>query len=219
MSICLSRMTYPHMKQHFGDGFHVFYMETFCGNPIQSGEVCALCSKKGPTRTQWSRQFDHGLISGELSPHSHIFGSEWYNKKVATYGTPSQAVVELAMEAQRRTRNRIRGATKQKLVVRRKASTPTSIASSDSSVVDQLRSSVMKRTPSESSMAESMDDPISIQGVMRIKLKATVVDGMNVWLDESSGSVYERIDGQPRGMRLGSWDGQSFTEGSSVSCV
>ena len=216
MAVCLSRMTYPHMKQHFGDGFHVFYMETFCGNPVKSGDVCELCSRKGPTRIQWSRRFDHGVISGEIAPHSHIFGSEWYNKKVATYGTPSQAVVELAMEAQRRTRGRIRGVAKPKVIVRRKASTPTSTTSSDSSVVDQLRSSVMKRSPSDSSMAESMDEPITLQGVVRIKLKATVVDGMNVWLDESAGNVYERMDGQPRGMLLGTWDGRCFTEGSAA---
>lgn len=215
-------MTYPYMKQHFGDGYHVFYMESFCGNSIQSGEVCTLCSKKGPTRIQSSRLFDHGLISGELSPHSHIFSSEWYNKKVATYGIPSQAVVELAMEAQHKTRTRVRGTAKpkSKLIVRRKASTPTSStsasSSSDSSVMEQLQTSVIKRTPSQESMAESMDEPIEIQSVVRLKLKATVMDGQNVWHDESSGNVYIRMEGQPRGEHLGTWDGVSLEVSSCV---
>ncbi len=219
MATCQARITYPHLKQHFGDGYHVFYLETFCGNPIPSGTHCKLCQTKSDTRVQFSRRFDHGLVSGELPPHSHIFGSEWYEKKTATYGTPSQAVVELAMEAQRRARSGNRAppvAAKPKLVVRRKAATPSSTASSsDSSVVDQLHSSIIKRTPSQESMAESMDDPIEVQTVVRMKLKATIVEGREVWLETATGNVYERVAGQPRGPLMGTWDGFTFTE----SCV
>ena len=227
MQPCLARITYPHLKQHFGDGYHTFYMETFCGGPVESGELCKMCIQKTDTRIHWSRRFDHGLVSGEISPHSHIFGSAWYTDKLATYGTPSQAVVELAMEAQRRTRNRIRSiplntqVPKQKLVTRRKATTPSSStsasASSESSVMDQLHTSIIKRTPSHESMAESMDDPIEVQTVIRIKLKSTFMEGMEVWLDEGSGNVYRRISGKPRGPLLGIWNGNdSFTESACV---
>ena len=211
----MARITHPHLKQHFGDGYHTFYMETFCGNTATSETLCMFCAKKSDTRIQYSRRFDHGIVTGEVSPHSHIFGSEWYLKKTATYGTPSQAVVELAMEAQRRSRNRIAAPSsvstpKQKLVIRRKPSTPTSATSSDSSVMDQLHTSVIKRTPSQESMAESMDDPIEVQTVVRIKLKATVVEDMEVWLDDESGNVYRREAGKPRGALLGVWDGETF---------
>ena len=225
MSQCLARITYPHLKQHFGDGYHTFYMETFCGARVESGELCKMCVTKSNTRVQHSRRFDHGIVSGEISPHSHIFGSAWYTNKLATYGTPSQAVVELAMEAQRRTRNRIRSTPlpnatappKQKLVVRRKATTPSSSASSsESSVMDQLHTSVIKRTPSQESMAEVMDDPIEVQSVVRIRLKSTVVEGMEVWLDGLSGNVYERVSGRPRGPLLGIWNEGTFTESSCV---
>lgn len=218
----MARITFPHLKQHFGDGYHTFYMETFCGNNVESGELCKFCVKKSDTRVQHSRRFDHGLVSGELSPHSHIFGSEWYEKRTATYGTPSQAVVELAMEAQRRSRNRIAAppstahSAPKKLAIRRKPSTPTSATSSDSSVMDQLHASVIKRTPSQESMAESMDDPIEVQTVVRIKLKATVVNNMDVWLDDESGNVYRRITGKQRGELLGTWDGTTFRESSCV---
>lgn len=219
----MARITYPHLKQHFGDGYHTFYMEVFCENVAESGELCKLCVKKSDTRVQHSRRFDHGLVSGEISPHSHIFGSDWYHKKTATYGTPSQAVVELAMEVQRRSRNRIRNppstpqvAPKQKLIVRRKASTPTSATSSDSSVMDQLHTSVIKRTPSQESMAESMDDPIEVQTVVRIKLKACTVEDMDVWLDDTSGNVYCRVPGKPRGAFLGTWNGATFLASSCV---
>ena len=218
----MARITYPHLKQHFGDDYHTFYMEVFCENMADSGELCKLCVKKSDTRVQHSRRFDHGLVSGEISPQSHIFGSEWYIKKTATYGTPSQAVVELAMEAQRRSRNRIRNppstakGTTKKLVVRRKASTPSSSTSSDSSVMNQLHSPVIKRTPSQESMAESMDDPIEVQTVVRIKLKACTVEDMDVWLDDASGNVYCRVPGKPRGALLGTWDGSIFQESSCV---
>lgn len=219
MTTCQARITFPHLKQHFGDGFHVFYMETFCGKPISSGTLCKLCHIKSDTRVQSSRRFDHGLVTGELSPHSHIFGSEWYTKKVTTYGTPSQAVIELAMEAQRRARNGIRTPPtlpKQKLTVRRKTGTPSSsTSSSDSSVVEQLQSSIIKRTPSQESMAESMDDPIEVQSVVRMKLKATIVEGKDVWLDSDTGYVYTRYVGQPRGPLLGTWHGTTFVP----SCV
>ena len=223
MPPCEARITHAHLKQHFGDGYHTFYMETFCENTADAGNLCMFCSKKSDTRIQYSRRFDHGLVSDEVSPHSHIFGSAWYDKKTATYGMPSQAVVELAMEAQRRTRNRIRtppstakGTPKQKLIVRRKASTPSSSTSSDSSVMDQLHSPVIKRTPSQESMAESMDDPIEVQTVVRIKLKACTVEDMDVWLDDTSGNVYKRVVGKPRGALLGTWDGATFTEASCV---
>jgi hypothetical protein len=213
MTTCPSRITYPHLKEHFGDEFHVFYLETVCGAPVESGTVCKLCAIKSTTRVQVSRRFDHGLVTGELSPHSHIFGSEWYCKKVATYGTPSQAVVERAMEAQRRARNGIRSvAAKPKLVVRRKASTPSSSTSSSSSVIDQLQTSIIKRTPSQESMAESMDDPIEVQSIVRMKLKATIVEGVHVWLDETTGNVYTRVSGQPRGPLLGIWNEGTFTK-------
>lgn len=227
MTQCLARITHPHLKQHFGDGFHCFYMETFCGNRIESGEVCKGCVQKSNTRVQWSRRFDHGLVSGEVSPHSHLFGSEWYIKKVATYGMPSQAVIELAMEAQRRTRNRIRNppsvstsesSPKPKPILRRKATTSSSSTSSDSSVMEQLHTSVIQRTPSQESMAESMDDPIEVQTVVRITLKATTMEGMDVWLDTVSGNVYRRVSGQPRGPLLGIWSEGAFTEGAAA-CV
>lgn len=215
MPHCEARITHPHLKQHFGDGYHTFYMETFCENTADAGNLCRFCSKKSDTRIQYSRRFDHGLVSNEVSPHSHIFGSAWYDKKTATYGMPSQAVVELAMETQRRTRNRIR-TPKQKIIVRRKASTPSSSTSSDSSVMDQLNTSVIQRTPSQESMAESMDDPIEVQTVVRIKLKACTIETMDVWLDDASGNVYKREAGKPRGALLGTWDGTTFTEASCV---
>jgi N-methylhydantoinase A/oxoprolinase/acetone carboxylase beta subunit len=99
---CQKRITYPALAVKFGDGKHRFYLESVCAVAIDQGQkLCNEClNKVAQTRTQDSHTFAHGLVSGPYTKESHIYNSDWYKAKVATYGAPADAIVEVAMQAQ-----------------------------------------------------------------------------------------------------------------------
>lgn len=102
---CKKRITNQDLLVRFGDGKHRFYLESVCAEPVAEGNLCAYCLRlTAQTKTQDVKTFPHGLVTGEYPQDSHIFDSPWYHKKVKAYGEPSKDVVDLAMEAQTKSR-------------------------------------------------------------------------------------------------------------------
>ncbi len=99
---CQKRITYPALAVKFGDGKHRFYLESVCAASVGDGQkLCGEClNKVAQTKTQDSHTFPHGLVSGPYTKESHIFDSDWYKAKVATYGPPAAETLEIAMQAQ-----------------------------------------------------------------------------------------------------------------------
>lgn len=99
---CQKRITYPALAVKFGDGKHRFYLESVCAAAVVEGQkLCVEClNKVAQTRTQDSHTFPHGLVSGAYTKESHMYDSDWYKAKVATYGLPTPYVLEVAMQAQ-----------------------------------------------------------------------------------------------------------------------
>lgn len=99
---CQKRITYPALAVKFGDGKHRFYLESVCAAKVDQGQkLCNEClNKVVQTKTQDSHTFPHGVVSGPYTKESHMYDSDWYKAKVATYGAPAEAIVELAMQAQ-----------------------------------------------------------------------------------------------------------------------
>jgi len=99
---CQKRITYPTLAVKFGDGKHRFYLESVCAAAIDQGQrLCNEClNKVAQTKTQDSHTFPHGLVSGSYTKESHMYDSDWYKAKVATYGAPADAILEVAMQAQ-----------------------------------------------------------------------------------------------------------------------
>lgn len=99
---CQKRITYKALEVKFGDGKHRFYLESVCAAPTAEGQkLCVECLNKSiQTKTQDTHTFPHGLVSGPYTKESHIYDSEWYKAKVATYGQPNSDDLELAMQAQ-----------------------------------------------------------------------------------------------------------------------
>lgn len=99
---CQKRITYPALAVKFGDDKHRFYLESVCAGAITNGEkLCNECLNKAiQTKTQDNHTFPHGLVSGPYPKESHIYDSEWYKAKVATYGPPTSEDLDLAMQAQ-----------------------------------------------------------------------------------------------------------------------
>jgi hypothetical protein len=100
---CLGRYTTVKHQLKFGDGKHRFWIELCCGNACE-GELCMKCCIKSQKKTQDSRTFDHGLVTGAYPKESHLFDSPWYHESVKKYGEPKATDLDIAMEAQRKAR-------------------------------------------------------------------------------------------------------------------
>jgi hypothetical protein len=103
---CQKRITYPALAVKFGDGKHRFYLESVCAATVVEGhKLCGECLNKViQTKTQDSHTFPHGFVSGAYTKESHIYDSDWYKAKVATYGPPTADILEVAMQAQQLAR-------------------------------------------------------------------------------------------------------------------
>lgn len=109
MNWCKKRITNKELQVRFADGKHRFYLESVCGDPVVTGNLCKYCySLLAQTKTQDVRTFPHGLVNGKYTDESHIYDSPWYHKKAEAYGPPSSEVIEIAMEAQKKARAGIR---------------------------------------------------------------------------------------------------------------
>lgn len=97
---CISRITDEKFAQRFGDGRHNFHLEFRCNFPCLIGQdICAKCTEKSPTyKTHGSRKFDHGKINEPIPDNSHIFGGQWYQTRVKTYGEPPSEIIQIAMK-------------------------------------------------------------------------------------------------------------------------
>lgn len=104
---CKWRSTSKELFLRFKDGEHRIWLESVCANPCDAGEkLCSKCKKKIPKpECQYNGTFPHGLVDGPYTEKSHIYDSPWYHKRLEEYGAPSEEVIALAQEAQRRAQN------------------------------------------------------------------------------------------------------------------
>jgi hypothetical protein len=87
---CLGRRTNERLK--FGDRLHFFYTETRCTKTTE-GKLCKKCNASKNLK-------EHGIVSEQLPPGSHIYESTWYNLKRTVYGNPSSEDMAKAKKAQ-----------------------------------------------------------------------------------------------------------------------
>jgi len=88
----------------FGDGVNIFYAEGRCHNKATAeNPICNKCCFKNPTVTdQFSRRFNHGLVTELIPETSHIFGpTTWFLNSVKLYGMPSIDTLKTVLEAHR----------------------------------------------------------------------------------------------------------------------
>lgn len=228
---CIARITSEKLRLPFGDGEHYFYMENVCNNGCDDGEVCELCLVKSNTNVQASRRFDHGVITGDISPKSHIYDGPWYHTKVKAYGEPAKEVLELAMEAQKKARSGRRVTTNSSVVSTGSSESTNSkeslakakrvrktalkrnekllaLVSTPSTVLEQLEKHIINNIPENVVFLESMDEPIQITSLTRVHLQRFKHDNKVYWKDIESSKVYECKENGGRGNCIGSWDSQ-----------
>ena len=96
-SQCLGRLTGE--KLHFGDG-HCFLTEKRC-KKMTMGRLCNKCINREPIKKgKKPGNDDHGIVTEEIPPLSHIYGSQWYNLNLTSNGNPSSEDMAKAKKAQ-----------------------------------------------------------------------------------------------------------------------
>ena len=100
-SQCLGRLTGE--KLHFGDG-HCFLTEKRC-KKMTMGRLCNKCINREPIKKgKKPGNDDHGIVTDEIPPLSHIYGSQWYNLNLTSNGNPSSEDMIKAKKAQEEAR-------------------------------------------------------------------------------------------------------------------
>ena len=115
-SRCLGRLTGE--KLHFGDG-HCFLTEKRC-KKMTMGRLCNKCINREPIKKgKKPGNDDHGIVTEEIPPLSHIYGSQWYNLNLTSNGNPSSEDMAKAKKAQEEARADIIAAVSAKAVKKR----------------------------------------------------------------------------------------------------
>ncbi len=95
-----------------------FYFEYRCPKTVSNTVLCQRCEEwktRGKTRDQYRAHY--GVVSDPLPEDCHIFGSKWYESKVKEYGSPSDADMGKAKQAQTEARKGVVVETKQEVPV------------------------------------------------------------------------------------------------------
>ena len=115
-SQCLGRLTGE--KLHFGDG-HCFLTEKRC-KKMTMGRLCNKCINREPIKKgKKPGNDDHGVVTEEIPPLSHIYGSQWYNLNLTSNGNHSSEDMAKAKKAQEEARADIIAAVSAKAVKKR----------------------------------------------------------------------------------------------------
>ena len=94
MPKCQARRTdWEKTGARIGSSYMRASIARMCEN-YTDGTLCTDCS--GSMHSKYESKRVHGLISPPIPLNSMIYGSEWYWKQVAVYGSPPQSWVEKA---------------------------------------------------------------------------------------------------------------------------
>jgi hypothetical protein len=79
---CIGRISKVQGIRHVEDSRNRYYLEYRCTNSVLHGTLlCSRCTDRTTDKIQSSGKFDHGLVTGPIPDHSHIYGGPWYHQK------------------------------------------------------------------------------------------------------------------------------------------
>lgn len=147
---CAARIAEFEDMQYFADGRHRFYFETRCNRACRENmNVCLDCSRKNPdSRTQYSRTFDHGLVTEPVPDKSDIYGGKRYLNNAKKWGEPGADVIR---EAERK---------KELSVQEKQITVPNITAAEEYKVMTHISGEIAAVKPHTVVMPRKAKDPI-----------------------------------------------------------
>ncbi len=177
-----------------------FYAEDYCTeNACENSLVCETHKNRKPcvkSNNPQDNSFDHGYIHMPIPEESHIYGSIWYNKKVAIKGEPSD---DTKQEAQR-------CADAVKSYVQSSLHETSSEGSSVEPVPKKKRKVQKKKELLEYNspiniyfkhpiqILESMEEPIIVDSIETYVVESYVIEDREVYLCRANNEVFSMED-------------------------
>jgi len=101
MAQCIGRIAKVDGIYHFANGKNRFYVEYRCPKTaVPHTQLCTRCTDRGRDKIQSSGKFDHGLITGPIPDHSHMYGGKYYEESVRKWLISAENLA-IAQEHQR----------------------------------------------------------------------------------------------------------------------
>lgn len=98
---CLGRLVDDKKTGFFGNNKNKFHLELRCEKLADDASgLCIRCIQRPRELQKNHPPLLHGVVNGPIPAWSHIFGSAWYESKVAAFGIPSEAEMAKAKKAQ-----------------------------------------------------------------------------------------------------------------------
>jgi len=213
MATCLARRACVDRKSFrlYKDGKEKFtiFTEFRCPNPVEGAlKVCQGCSNKLPMHKYQSNQkCDHGLVGGPYPADSKLYGSPYYLNCIKNGFTILEADECRAKEAMsiagstmpKKTSDLIEGPPKEsksqpelkqekvkvKATVKKIIKVKTSIPVIETPAVEPTSVAVIKPI-----MVESTEAPITVEEIIRVKVKKVRHQGKDYYFDRNSCKLY-----------------------------
>jgi len=101
MAQCIGRIAKVDGIYHFANSKNRFYVEYRCSKTaVPHTQLCTRCTDRGRDKIQSSGKFDHGLITGPIPDHSHMYGGKYYEESVRKWLISAENLA-IAQEYQR----------------------------------------------------------------------------------------------------------------------
>lgn len=207
MATCLSRRACADRKSFrlYKDGKEklTIFTEFRCPNLIEGmSKVCEGCSKKLPMhKYQANQKCDHGLVGGPYPADSKLYGSPYYLKCIKAGFTILEADERRAKEAMLTASSGMPKKTSSDVIdtpLPNQVSPVKVRAPSKKTIKVKTSIPVIEAPPAELNsvaavkpiMVESTETPITIEEVIRVKVKKIRHQGKDYYFDRNSFKLY-----------------------------
>lgn len=206
MAICVSRRACADRKSFrlYKDGKEklTIFTEFRCPNLVEGvSKVCEGCSKKLPMhKYQANQKCDHGLVGGPYPADSKLYGSPYYLKCIKAGFTILEADERRAKEAMLTACSEMPKKTSSEPI---EVPVPSKIeavkvrAPSKKTIKIKTSIPVIESPPAEQNsvtvkpiMVESTEAPITVEEVIRVKVKKIRHQGKDYYFDRNSFKLY-----------------------------
>jgi hypothetical protein len=165
-SRCLGRLTGE--KLHFGDG-HCFLTEKRC-KKMTMGRLCNKCINREPIKKgKKPGNDDHGIVTDEIPPLSHIYGSQWYNLNLTSNGNPSSEDMAKAKKSQEEARADVIATVSDKAV----SATTVSATTVSATAVKKRTFKVAATATEPAQLVAAVPVPIQVAALVATPVAAT----------------------------------------------